>query len=243
MHIYRFCTYLFFIDLFALIDKKFVDQKDFTELRKSIGSSIEFVKSLLGNNKLDMKMPELAAETQQLASCAYEDGTKWGEEVIRSIYVQLMKAEKIHFQSQEYNNRIFLLINESNLWQAGFLYASVAEDVFTGVASLHCKGWNSVYFNPSRPQFLGSGTTNLNDFFVQGTRWSSGLVDLAISKYCPLIYGLFKMSFLECVCYGWLATFPIWYFFSLWCLATIPQLCLLNGISLYPEVNFFTRTC
>ncbi|XP_004288455.1 PREDICTED: cellulose synthase-like protein G2 [Fragaria vesca subsp. vesca] len=176
------------------------DQKDLMELRQSFGSSNEFAKSLDGNYKPDMKMAQLAETQQQLASCTYEDGTKWGEE-------------------------------------AGYLYASVVEDYFTGFASLHCKGWNSVYCDPPRPQFLGSGTTNLNDFLVQGTRWSSGLVDVAISKYCPLIYGLFKMSFLECMCYAWLAIFPICYFFSLWCLATIPQLCLLNGISLYPEVS------
>ncbi|XP_061990918.1 cellulose synthase-like protein G2 [Rosa rugosa] len=175
------------------------DHKDLMELRQSVGPSSEFIKSLLGNYNPNMKMAQLA-KTQQLASCTYEDGTKWGEE-------------------------------------AGFLYASVAEDYFTGFASLHCKGWNSVYCNPPRPQFLGSGTTNLNDFLVQGTRWSSGLVDVAISKYCPLIYGLTKMSFLESMCYGWLAIFPICRFFSLWCLATIPQLCLVNGISLYPEVS------
>ncbi|KAK9931047.1 hypothetical protein M0R45_018343 [Rubus argutus] len=175
------------------------DHKDPIELRQSFGLSNEFIKSLLGNYKANAKMAQLA-ETQQLASCTYEDGTKWGEE-------------------------------------AGFLYGSVVEDYFTGFASLHCKGWNSVYCDPPRPQFLGSGTTNLNDFLVQGTRWSSGLVDVAISKYCPLIYGPLKMSFLESMCYAYLAIFPICDFFSLWCFATIPQLCLLNGIPFYPEVS------
>ena len=127
----------------------------------------------------------------------------------------------------------------SKLWQAGFLYASVVEDYFTGFASLHCKGWNSVYCKPPRPQFLGSGTTNLNDFLVQGTRWSSGLLDVALSKFCPLIFGPPKMSFLESMCYAYLAIFPICEFFSLWCFATIPQLCLLNGIPLYPEVIIY----
>ncbi|XP_024193737.1 cellulose synthase-like protein G2 isoform X1 [Rosa chinensis] len=175
------------------------DHEDLMELRQYAGPSSEFIKSLLGNHNPNMKMPRLA-ETQQLASCTYEDGTKWGGE-------------------------------------AGFLYASVVEDYFTGFASLHCKGWNSVYCNPPRPQFLGSGTTNLNDALVQRTRWSSGLVDVAISRYCPLIYGLSKMSFLESMCYAWLAIYPICRFFSLWCFATIPQLCLIKGISLYPEVS------
>lgn len=120
------------------------------------------------------------------------------------------------------------------------LYGSVSEDYFTGFVSLHCKGWNSIFFDPPRPQFLGSGITNLNDLLVQGTRWSSGLLDVALSKFCPLIYGPFKTSLLESMCYAELAIFPLCYSLSLWCFATIPQLGQLNGIPLYPEViNFF----
>ncbi|RVX22238.1 Cellulose synthase-like protein G2 [Vitis vinifera] len=43
-------------------------------------------------------------------------------------------------------------------------------------------GWTSVFCVPSRPQFVGSSVTNLNDLLVQGTRWSSGLVDVGISN-------------------------------------------------------------
>ncbi|KAK7820589.1 cellulose synthase-like protein g2 [Quercus suber] len=63
-------------------------------------------------------------------------------------------------------------------WQVGFLYDTVAEDFFTGFI-LHCKGWTSVYCNPSRAQFLGSGSANLNDLMIQGMRWSSGLIEVA----------------------------------------------------------------
>ena len=120
--------------------------------------------------------------------------------------------------------------------QVGFLYNSVVEDYFTGF-TLHCKGWISVYCDPLRPQFLGSGTTNLNDFLIQGMRWSSGLVEVGFSKFCPLIYGPTRMSIFESLCYGQLAFHPISYFLSLWCFATIPQLCLLNDIPLYPKVR------
>lgn len=44
------------------------------------------------------------------------------------------------------------------------------------------------------------------------------------------------MSALQTMCYGELAFFPF-YFLPLWCFATIPQLCLLNGIAVYPEVS------
>lgn len=119
--------------------------------------------------------------------------------------------------------------------QVGFLYQSVLEDYLTGF-TMHCGGWTSVYCNPSRPQFLGSGVTNMNDMLVQATRWSSGLFDVAISKYSPLIYGPLRMSILESICYAHLAYLPL-YFIPVWCFGLIPQLCLLNGIPLYPKVT------
>ncbi|GLT42236.1 hypothetical protein SLA2020_162490 [Shorea laevis] len=121
--------------------------------------------------------------------------------------------------------------------KVGFRYRSVAEDYFTGFM-LHCKGWRSVYLSPSRPQFLGTGVTNLNDLLVQGTRWGSGVVEVGISRFCPLIYGPQQgLPLLQSMAYAELAIFPLLYCLSLWCFATIPQLCLLNGIPLYPEVS------
>ncbi|KAG2728009.1 hypothetical protein I3760_01G185700 [Carya illinoinensis] len=117
----------------------------------------------------------------------------------------------------------------------GFLYDSVAEDFFTGFI-LHCRGWTSIYYNPLRPQFLGSGNTKLNDLLTQGIRWTSGIVEVGFSKFCPFIYGPLRMSFLESMCYGEITIFPF-YFVSVWCFAIIPQLCLLNGIPLYPKVS------
>ena len=118
--------------------------------------------------------------------------------------------------------------------QVGFLYYCTVEDVLTGF-TFHCKGWTSVYCNPSKPQFMGSVTTNLNDVLVQSSRWSAGLLDIAFSKFCPLIYGPLRMSILESMCYFQLATLPL-FCFPLWCLAVVPQICLLNGIPIYPEV-------
>ncbi|KAI9196272.1 hypothetical protein LWI28_022459 [Acer negundo] len=57
----------------------------------------------------------------------------------------------------------------------------MVEDYFTGFL-LHCKGWNSVLCNPSRPAFLGTATTKLNDTLVQGTRWNCGLLEITLSK-------------------------------------------------------------
>ncbi|ONI26600.1 hypothetical protein PRUPE_1G033700 [Prunus persica] len=193
----------YYIKRLSLCSSSKHEDGDPMKLRQSFGPSNEFIKSLHQNNKPDMlihRKNALLNEAQLLASCAFENGTEWGEEV-------------------------------------GFMYGSVAEDYVTGFR-LHCKGWISVYCNPPRPQFLGRGITNLDDFFVHVTRWTSGMVDVLFSKFCPLIYGPFKTStFLHSMCYAEMALIPIVHFLPLWCLATIPQLCLLNGIPLYPEVS------
>uniref|UniRef100_A0A2C9W8C2 Glycosyltransferase 2-like domain-containing protein n=1 Tax=Manihot esculenta TaxID=3983 RepID=A0A2C9W8C2_MANES len=137
-------------------------------------------------------------ETKVLASCTYEDDSKWGDEV-------------------------------------GFTYNSVVEDFSTSL-KLHCGGWKSVYLNPSRPQFLGTSPTNLNDVLIQNRRWNTGLLGIGISRFCPLIYGPSRMSFLQSVCYAQFAFLPL-YCLPLCCFGIIPQLCLLGGISLYPEVS------
>ncbi|XP_049361193.1 cellulose synthase-like protein G2 [Solanum verrucosum] len=179
---------------------------DLSELKKYFGSSNEFLNTVIAciNDKQnDTGIKEFAdnkiQETRFLASCTYEEGSQWGEEI-------------------------------------GFLYHSVVEDYFTGFI-MHCKGWKSVLYNPSRPAFLGSSTTNLNDTLVQGTRWNSGLAEVLFSRFCPLIYGLkSRMPLLERMCYAYLASQPL-FCFPAWFLAIIPQLCLLNGIPIYPKVS------
>ncbi|XP_044498449.1 cellulose synthase-like protein G2 [Mangifera indica] len=195
----------FYIKREALYGTSLQKGLDLIDLKNSFGQSNEFLKSLRTDHKpsidydSDISSSKFLQETRVLASCAYEENSKWGEEV-------------------------------------GFMYYSLVEDYFTGFKRIHCNGWKSVYLDPPRPQFLGTSTTNLNDFLIQGTRWCSGLAQVLISKFNPLIYGLPRMSLLESMGYAELASFPI-YFFPLWCLATIPQLCLLNGIPLYPEVS------
>uniref|UniRef100_A0A2P2K259 Cellulose synthase-like protein G1 n=1 Tax=Rhizophora mucronata TaxID=61149 RepID=A0A2P2K259_RHIMU len=122
--------------------------------------------------------------------------------------------------------------------QKGFLYHSVMEDYFTGFI-LHCQGWTSVLCNPSMPAFMGNATTNLNDTLVQGIRWNSGLLEVTLSRFCPFIYGLSRMSLLQTMCYGYFSLQPF-YSLPVWCLAVLPQLCLLNDIPIYPKVITYT---
>ncbi|XP_030533901.2 cellulose synthase-like protein G2 isoform X1 [Rhodamnia argentea] len=176
---------------------------DAMDLRKLFGDSKEFIKYLQQNDQPSKSIihgnsAAFRKEVEFLASCEYESGTKWGQEV-------------------------------------GFLYQSVAEDYFTGF-TLHCKGWTSVYYSPSRPQFVGTSTTNLNDLLIQGTRWSSGLAEVGFSGFCPLIYGSLRMPILQSMCYAELAFFPL-YCLPLCIFATVPQICLLNGVAIYPKVS------
>ncbi|KAJ4825702.1 hypothetical protein Tsubulata_001198, partial [Turnera subulata] len=56
--------------------------------------------------------------------------------------------------------------------------------------------------------------------WISGTRWSSGLTDIGLSS-----------------CYAEICLYPLFYCLSLWGIGTIPQVCLLNGIPLYPQAS------
>ncbi|GAY52603.1 hypothetical protein CUMW_143190, partial [Citrus unshiu] len=92
--------------------------------------------------------------------------------------------------------------------------------------------WKSMFCNPSRSAFLGSAASSLNDTLVQGTRWNCGLLENAFAS----------MPLLQTMCYSYYALQP---FYSLpsWCLAIVPHLCLINGISLYPNPWFMNFSC
>ncbi|KAK3419386.1 hypothetical protein EUGRSUZ_H05074 [Eucalyptus grandis] len=109
---------------------------------------------------------------------------------------------------------------ESTEWgkEMGLMYGCAAEDVFTGFI-VQCRGWRSIYFNPERKGFLGLAPTTLLQ-----------------SLYCPLLYGHdkipLKLQLSYCVYLLWAANCLASLFY-----VTIPSLCLLRGISLFPKVS------
>ncbi|KAM7488298.1 hypothetical protein LguiB_025782 [Lonicera macranthoides] len=117
----------------------------------------------------------------------------------------------------------------------GYSYECLLESTFTGYR-LHCRGWQSVYLYPKRPCFLGCTTIDMKDAFVQLMKWSSELLQVGISSYSPLTYGMSRMSILQSMCYGYYTFFPI---LSVPCVlyGSIPQLCFLYGIPLFPKVS------
>ncbi|MBA0870245.1 hypothetical protein Goshw_009714 [Gossypium schwendimanii] len=100
---------------------------------------------------------------------------------------------------------------------------------------LHCRGWTSVYLCPTRPCFLGCTTIDMKDALVQLVKWSSGLLQIGLSRFSPLSYGVSRMPVLQSMCYGYFIYQPL-YAIAFLIYGIIPQLCFLNGIPLYPKV-------
>ncbi|XVF38384.1 hypothetical protein REPUB_Repub20aG0096800 [Reevesia pubescens] len=118
--------------------------------------------------------------------------------------------------------------------EIGFSYESLLESTFTGYL-LHCRGWTSVYLCPTRPCFLGCTTIDMKDALVQLVKWSSGLLQIGLSRFSPLSYGVSRMSILQSMCYGYFIFQPL-FAIAFMIYGIVPQLCFLNGISLYPKV-------
>ncbi|XP_059662188.1 cellulose synthase-like protein G3 isoform X1 [Cornus florida] len=117
----------------------------------------------------------------------------------------------------------------------GFRYGSLVEDYFTGYR-LQCEGWKSVFCDPKRAAFLGDVPISLNDVLSQNKRWSVGLLEVAFSKYSPLTFGTRSMGPLMGHCYAHSAFWAIWSI-PITIYAFIPQLALLNGVSIFPQVS------
>ncbi|CAL9050920.1 unnamed protein product [Musa banksii] len=117
----------------------------------------------------------------------------------------------------------------------GIKYGCLVEDVVTGL-SIQMNGWRSIYYNPSRKGFLGISPTTLSQLLVQHKRWSEGLFQTFLSKYCPFLYGYGKIELRLQMSY---ATYMLWAPMSLPTLyyVIIPSLCLLKGIPLYPRIS------
>ncbi|KAI8015469.1 Cellulose synthase-like protein E6 [Camellia lanceoleosa] len=119
--------------------------------------------------------------------------------------------------------------------EMGLMYGCPVEDIITGL-TIQCRGWKPVYYYPeTRKAFLGIAPTTLDQALVQQKRWSEGMFQIFLSKYCPFIYGHGKIKLGAqmgyCVYLLWApCSFPTLYY------VTIPSICLLHGVALFPEV-------
>ncbi|XP_077212536.1 cellulose synthase-like protein G3 isoform X2 [Tasmannia lanceolata] len=119
--------------------------------------------------------------------------------------------------------------------KVGFRYGSLVEDYYTDYR-LHSEGWESVFCKPTRPAFLGDMPIHLNDVLSQNKRWCIGLLDVVFSKYNPLTFGITRISFLMGMCYAHYAYWATWAV-PITIYGFLPQLALLNGITLFPKVS------
>ncbi|KAF8087198.1 hypothetical protein N665_0595s0011 [Sinapis alba] len=115
----------------------------------------------------------------------------------------------------------------------GFRYGSLVEDYYTGYM-LHCEGWRSVFCSPKRAAFCGDVPKSLIDVVSQQKRWAIGLLEVSISRYSPLTYGVKSMGLLMGVGY---CQYAFWAFWSIPLIVygLLPQLALLYGVSVFPK--------
>ncbi|MCD9644521.1 hypothetical protein HAX54_032777 [Datura stramonium] len=116
----------------------------------------------------------------------------------------------------------------------GIKYGTLVEDIYTGYM-MQCEGWNSIFCSPERPAFLGEVPINLNDVLSQVKRWSFGHLEVLSCKYSPLTFGTKALGLLRANCYIHYVLWPIWCI-PVTLYACIPQLTLLNNISIFPKV-------
>ncbi|KAH6775012.1 hypothetical protein C2S52_012573 [Perilla frutescens var. hirtella] len=118
--------------------------------------------------------------------------------------------------------------------EIGYLYDCLLESSFTGYL-MHCKGWKSVYLYPDRPCFLGCTTIDMKDALVQQMKWASGWLQVGLSRFSPLTYGMSIMPLLQRLCYGYFAYCHLIFIPCLLYGVVLP-LCFFYEIPLYPKV-------
>lgn len=119
--------------------------------------------------------------------------------------------------------------------KVGIKYGTLVEDIYTGYM-MHCEGWDSIFCNPERPAFLGEVPINLADVLSQVKRWSFGHLEVLSCKYSPLTFGTKALGILRANCYIHYVLWPIWCI-PVTLYACVPQLSLLNYISIFPKVS------
>eukprot|EP01018_Ginkgo_biloba_P002114 Gb_06084 [translate_table: standard] len=120
--------------------------------------------------------------------------------------------------------------------EVGWIYGSLTEDVMTGL-KLHFRGWRSVYYSPLKPAFVGSSVTSSPEMFHQWKRWTTGMLEIFISKSGPVLHdakGLMKfrqrLSYLVFCGYGFVSVPAFLY-------AILPSMRLVTGNNIFPQVR------
>ncbi|KAL5573381.1 hypothetical protein UlMin_022978 [Ulmus minor] len=128
--------------------------------------------------------------------------------------------------------------------KVGWIYGSTTEDIHTGLI-IHKKGWRSVYFSVDPPAFLGCAPTSGPISMIQQKRWATGLLEILLSKNCPIVFTLFeKLQFRQCLAYLWIFSWGLRSIFEL-CYAALPAYCIITNSHFLPkaqETSFYIPT-
>ncbi|BBH04394.1 hypothetical protein Prudu_015527, partial [Prunus dulcis] len=178
----------------------------------------------------ELGIHELEENTKSLASCIHLKRTLNGEKRLSGVSTDPIRSVGCTGVSRG--------VGYPALRQApymGLKYGCPVEDVITGL-SIQCRGWKSVYCNPTRKAFLGLAPTTLPHTLVQHKRLSEGSLQILLSKYSPAWYGHGKISLAlqlgYCIVCCWASNCWATLFYSI-----VPSLYLLKGISLFPQIS------
>ncbi|GJT63798.1 retrovirus-related pol polyprotein from transposon TNT 1-94 [Tanacetum coccineum] len=126
---------------------------------------------------------------------------------------------------------------ENTNWgsQIGFRYGTLSKDIYTDFR-IYCSGWKSVTCNPTRAAFLGGILIDFNGFICQSSRWYMGLLQMGLSKFSPVTFGMKFLNPLQGMCYAQ------YHFRVFWCIpifiyAFFPQLELINSFPTFSKVS------
>ncbi|XP_008229979.1 PREDICTED: cellulose synthase-like protein B4 [Prunus mume] len=118
--------------------------------------------------------------------------------------------------------------------KVGWMYGSTTEDILTGL-SIHKRGWRSIICSPDPPAFQGCAPTGGPASMTQQKRWATGLLEILLSKNCPVFHTIFaNLKFRMFLAYFWV--------FS-WALRSVPELCYaaLPAYSIITNTHFLPK--
>lgn len=148
-----------------------------------------------------------------------------------SFFVNLTKTRNINYLIKSLH-----FIHHVDPFQVGWGYASVTEDILTGMR-IHREGWSSVWCGANPPGFLGTVPTSLPVCLLQKKRWTTGLLQVFFSKNNPLFDTLYaKLGFRQSLAYIWILNWGLSSIFDL-CYSLLPTYCILTNSNFLPKVH------
>ncbi|XP_027928940.1 cellulose synthase-like protein H1 [Vigna unguiculata] len=118
--------------------------------------------------------------------------------------------------------------------QVGWMYGSTSEDALTGL-KIHAKGWRSETCSPELIPFMGCSPQDVINVMSQQKRWTSGLLDILLSKNNPIFLTLFgNLQFRQCLGYLWVITWGLRSVPEI-CYTLLPAYCIINNSTFLPK--------